>query len=385
MAIRKAKAGFEDIAFGFDTIEQFRKDRYEHITEINSDHIPYSDVASVKRTLDWIISNADNIRDLLEQHEARVDNPHQVQFDQTGAAAEVHTHLIAEVLGLQSDLDQRYYKNEVFNKGEHIVENIGASGAGLPIVLDSNGAIHPTLSGSGLYFVGEFEPTAGAEYPDTSSHVRGAFWMIQGVGTQVGGGGYTFTGGDLVGRTVYDGDLIIFGEESWTIQEGLDSPSEYYRLDGTQALTAHFQAGNFRLTNVADGLDPQDVVTIAQITPLLTSYMALNGTTPMAAPLPMGGNRLVDLAPSSVDTDGVNRGELNAGLALKAAIAGAGFTGPVTVPGGATNNQVARRNEIVGSVDDVDGGERIDSQVVVTQAEYDALTPVADRLYFIVG
>jgi hypothetical protein len=49
--------------------------------------------------------------------------------------------------------------------------------------------------------------------------------------------------------------------------------SLYYLLDGTNTLTGNMNAGTFRLTNLGDGVDAQDAVTVNQ----LSGYLPLSG------------------------------------------------------------------------------------------------------------
>ncbi len=150
---------------------------------------------------------------------------------------------------------------DFFLTSEFINASTGPSDAGKPIVLNSAGEIDDTMIGmTTFYYVGEFTPTAGTEYPDTTGENPGAFWSVAGVDDSAG---YTFTGGDLTGKTAYNGDFMIFGSSGWGLRASDMDPSMYYRLDGTQPLTADFAAGGFQLKNVADPADAQDAATMA--------------------------------------------------------------------------------------------------------------------------
>lgn len=80
---------------------------------------------------------------------------------------------------------------------------------------------------------------------------------------------------------------------------------------GTRAFTANQSMGGFRLTNVANGTGPQDAATIAQLqAAVATAAAAANavrrdGSTPMLANFDAGGYRLTNLATPTATTDAV--------------------------------------------------------------------------------
>jgi hypothetical protein len=86
--------------------------------------------------------------------------------------------------------------------------------------------------------------------------------VVQGVDSS---NGYTFTGGDLAGLTVKNGNFMVWAADGWSIiATGMD-PNLYYKLDGSLGLTGPFAAGGQQLKNVSDGTDIQDAITVYQL------------------------------------------------------------------------------------------------------------------------
>ena len=186
--------------------------------------------------------DADKV-DGLEPADFPVSTDTQTALD--GKADTVHYH------------DSDYYRQTAF-----IDESTGSADAGKPIVLDTNGKVHYSMLDSGAYPVGSFTPTAGDEYPDSTGHRAGAYWMVTGVDESAG---YTFTGGDLAGETVYNDNALQFGDGVFVIVRiGMDA-TEYYKLDGSQPLTAPFNAGGQKITQIADGTDDTDGASMGQL------------------------------------------------------------------------------------------------------------------------
>ncbi len=157
-----------------------------------------------------------------------------------------------------------------YTKSDHIASSTGAADAGKPVVLSSSGKFDPTLVDivGQLTYIGPFTPTGGAEYPDTTGRNPGSYWDITGVDEI---NGYTFTGGDLAGRTVHNGDFILYGESAWSISEHEDiDPTLYYRLDGTKAITAAFAGGNQQYHNLAAGTENNHAVNLEQLNNAVT-------------------------------------------------------------------------------------------------------------------
>ena len=208
MAIKKLPGGVEDLTFGMDTESQYRKDRTVTITQINGSHIPYDRTYTINQKIN------------------------------------VHTH------------DVRYYPRSKF-----IGNSQGAIDAGQPVKLGPNGRLDPSITGAGTYMVGPFTPAAGNEYPSVAGEGPGAYWLIEGLDSA----GYTYTEGDLTGKTVYNENILMWGTQSWVVVSGLVDANTYYKLDGSQALTNTFAAGGHLLSNIADGVADTDASSVGQL------------------------------------------------------------------------------------------------------------------------
>jgi len=123
-----------------------------------------------------------------------------------------------------------------------------------------DGTIDPSFIpsvASGLRFSGTFKPTVNDEYPAAGDNghgpggapVVGDFWVIDGLTT----GGYTYLTGSLAGITVYNGDSIAFDGVAWYRMGSSVSLQGYLKTDGTNAMGAALNMGNFPIAN-AGGL-----------------------------------------------------------------------------------------------------------------------------------
>jgi hypothetical protein len=178
--------------------------------------------------------------------------------DDVGAAWENHGHKIAEVEDLYDELQARYKKTD------HISTSTGTADAGKPIVLNPDGEIDPSMIpiDAGWHNQGYFTPVDGAEYPDTTGLPSGSFWSVAGVDQDTG---YTFTGGDLAGETAYNGNLMIWAGGVWQLRVTDLNPFDYYRLDGTQAITAPFAGGGHQFKAASPATDDTDLTTYGQV------------------------------------------------------------------------------------------------------------------------
>jgi hypothetical protein len=154
----------------------------------------------------------------------------------------------------------------------------GTPDAGMPIKLDSYGVLDVSFISIRIFNLeGDWTPTAGNEYPTPAD--PGDYWIIENVGDIVSGG-YTFTSGFLSGKTIYDNELLVKGrDDKWGIIHMKVDPNLYYRLDGTNHLTADFQAGGFKLAAVAAGTVATDAVNKGQLDAELAGYLPLTGGT----------------------------------------------------------------------------------------------------------
>ncbi len=113
-----------------------------------------------------------------------------------------------------------------------------------------------------------------------------------------------------------------------TLTTNVGNTADLIRRTGTVPFTANQSMGGHKLTNVADGVSAQDAVTVAQFSAytavwnaLQAYFMRLDGTTPMAAALPMGSNKITGLAAGTVSTDAVNKGQIDLKLSLDGTLA----------------------------------------------------------------
>jgi hypothetical protein len=155
--------------------------------------------------------------------------------------------------------------DDVFLKDEYISVSNGVEDAAKPIILNEHGLVDPTMIAfNALYVVGSWTPQDGAEYPDLPTIEPGYAWRIEGVGDE-DSGGYTFQTGDLAGKTAYDGDWIIYGQTNWFLSPVRLVPEDYYRVDGTNPITADFNAGGHRIAHIADAVNDDDAPTLKQL------------------------------------------------------------------------------------------------------------------------
>jgi len=202
----------------------------------------------------------------------------------------------------------------------------GSASADHPIKLDDYGVLDVSFFSIKIFnLVGDWTPTPAEEYPSPAE--PGDYWIIENVGAP-GSGGYTFTGGVLDGRVIYDNELLVKGRDNkWGILHLRVDPNLYYRLDGTNHLTADFQAGNHRLTAVSDPIDNSDAVTKGWMN---NQFLPLSGGTVTGhiscSLSPTDGDHLANK--TYVDLQG---GGDPPDLTDYARLDGAIFTGPVEV------------------------------------------------------
>jgi hypothetical protein len=152
------------------------------------------------------------------------------------------------------DLSDIYYTKSSF------VDNSSGTGtAGRPVKLNSNGHIDSTMMEfDTLEYVGNTDPSnAGCDYPNSPE--VGQYWSVNII--QAGTECYTFSCGDLGGEEICNGDFMLYGRDGWAKVKGKVEPSIVYLLDGTQAITADFAGGGYRLTNIAEPTADNDGAT----------------------------------------------------------------------------------------------------------------------------
>ena len=326
MAIKKSAGALEDLTFGMGTETQLRKGKEVVVTQVNATNIPYTSTTSIYDTIEQLSDVWESDNRLLFLHITNYDNPHQVTPDDVGAAPLHHTHpvsdvddlqddlddkapthhihAIADVTGLQADLDLKAEIANVFDKTAYLSHSDGSADAGKPIVLNTSGRLDSSIAGSGLTFVSMFTPTSGTEYPDETGHDSGSYWTIDNVDEVLG---YTFEAGDLIGITLFNGDHMILGTEGWGFRQINIDPQDYYRIDGTIAISDAFAGGGQQFKNAAAATEAGDLVEYTQY----QGTVLLNGTRAMTAALDMGTNKISNLGDGSVDTDAVTIAQNN--------------------------------------------------------------------------
>ena len=218
-------------------------------------------------------------------------------------------YLDVEAAPIVHNHDDLYYREDEF-----VDTSSGSYDAGKPIILDSNGKVHTTMIDVATFiYQGNWTPTSSDEYPNEAGLDLGAFWSIDGLT-----GDYTFTGGDLVGETITNDDLLIWGSEGWAMTKRDEDMSVYYKLDGSRSLTDSFAGGGFQLKNIADATADSDAMTKGQAD---TSYAPIgigggdfmsDGSVPMSDNFDGGNNRLTNIANAIADSDGLTKGQADA-------------------------------------------------------------------------
>ncbi len=195
--------------------------------------------------------------DAIQTHITDVTtNPHGVTAAQAGAAPTDHTH------------DDIY-----FQETEHVQVSTGAADGSLPIVLSVDGLIDSSMLDVSVFTLqGNWDPSAGVEYPDTVGKVAGDVWAVAELIAPTGNDPidlkdyYTFVAGDLIDQNAKVGYFMYLAEDlTFHMLKGDMNPAYYYKLDGTQAITAPFAAGGQQLKGIADGTDAQDALSVAQL------------------------------------------------------------------------------------------------------------------------
>jgi hypothetical protein len=170
-------------------------------------------------------------------------------------------------------LQDNYVITYDFLKTNFTSTSEGPSSAGMGVLLNNEGQIDVTMIEQSIfYLVGPWnpsdtgcpapDPVTGCEYPDPTGESSGAFWVIEGLGDGIT---YEFITGDLIGRTITDGDFMVWTSGGWSIMVGEMNPNLYYLLDGSNALSGPFAGGAQQIKNIADGTDATDAISKAQL------------------------------------------------------------------------------------------------------------------------
>jgi len=194
-----------------------------------------------------------------------------------------------DVVNLRS-MDSR--TGNFYTKDQFVDFSYGQTNMFAPVKLNRYGLIDASmLTINNLVYQGGWNPSASTgEYPDTNT-LPGYFWDVFGVDDDYG---YTFSTGDLAGKTVFNGYYMVWGQVSWSIIKVDMSPNLYYKLDGSTPLEAPLNAGQQRLSYVDDALDLTDVPNKGQVDEWLANKSNLNHTHLPADISPQGVGSLLD-------------------------------------------------------------------------------------------
>jgi len=165
---------------------------------------------------------------------------------------------------MQNQLDNHNHDPRYFRRDEHVDQSIGLDSRAKPIVLNAEGKVDASmLDVATFYYQGTWLPTLAVEYPPIDGATpNGALWLIEGLGVGIP---YTFTTGDLAGRDVIDGSMIIWNGTTWSAVHGDPQSRVYYALDGTRAITDTFAGGGQIIHDIADGVALIDGATVGQV------------------------------------------------------------------------------------------------------------------------
>ena len=322
------------------------------------------------------LNGKENANANIQAHIASQTNPHGVDASNVGLGLVDNTSDADKPVSddTQDALDGKAdifhdHDNLYFQKGEHVESGGTPAQAGLPITLTATGQINPNMiSFPALEPQGSFTPTGGDEYPDTGSVPFGSFWIVDGVPAPPTG--YTFIGGDLAGRTAQNTDIMLWTQNGFSLIASSIEPDIYFRLDGSTPMEDDLPVGGNKVTNMGDGTAGSDAVNLDQLDDGLSGKSDL-GHDHDAAYEPINPNiqahiadatihftqAQIDISESQInDLDKYSQAEADALLDVK-----------------------------VDSVQESGVGDLVTNSIVMTQAQYDGITPNATTIYYIVG
>ena len=197
----------------------------------------------------------------IQSHISNTDNPHGVDASDIGLANVDNTTDLGKPISTATQLalddkSDASELNDYVRTDELVSASAGIADANKPIKTDLSGKIDSSfLEFDGLEYQGGFTPVIGTQYPVAPE--AGQFWTLDVA--------WTWTDGDLDGETASEGDYIVYGANGWSLLDVNIDLSAYYRLDGIAAITADFNAGGFKLSNVAAGTLDTDGVNRLQL------------------------------------------------------------------------------------------------------------------------
>lgn len=225
--------------------------------------------------------------------------------------------------------------------------------------------------------VGNHNPSI-EEYPNIIGAPDDAGWSIVGLGQGVG---YTFQTGYLQGETLYDGDVMVLTNDSvsrssnspaWVRILSSLNPTLFYSLNGQYSITGNFQAGNFKIVNLADGTAETDGVTVKQLSERLNK----NGDS-MLGILNLGNNKIINVTNGTADSDVATIGQLNNVSGNYLPITGGTLTGKLIIDN--IQNHLTLKSTGVGDayegyIDFIDGADAVRGKIGFLENNLDIIS-----------
>ena len=149
----------------------------------------------------------------------------------------------------------------------------GVSDANAVPILNSAGKIDPSMLDTSIFYLaGAHDPSAGEEYPDITGHDPGAFWFVHEIVNPDDPTAdplkYTFTSGDLNGKTIKLYDFMVYTASGWSIMGSQMNPLFYLKRDGSTPMVGDLQMGDIttqhKIKYLASGSDATDAINKGQ-------------------------------------------------------------------------------------------------------------------------
>ena len=153
---------------------------------------------------------------------------------------------------------------DIWKQDQFIDVSAGVVDVGKPIKTNTQGKVDASFLELELFvYKGEHDPRT-TEYPPITGLNPGDFYTIDlPVGTT-----YEFTTGNLIGKVVKEGDALIFitdSPEKWGIVTVSLEATDYVKVDGSHAMQAPLSLGNNKIINLAPAELDNEAVTKGQM------------------------------------------------------------------------------------------------------------------------
>ena len=204
---------------------------------------------------------------------------------------------------------------DIYTKDEFIDESLGSESANAPVKTDSQGNIDSSfIEFTSLRYRGVHQPEVIA-YPNPGDLKSGDYYVIDLIdGTTE----YTWTAGDLIGRTATQHDIMIFTQvaPNWSLVEARLDPTAYVMIDGSTTMQGSLAMGGHKVVGMLPGVNAGDAVTIEQMNDAIgdidyDGIMYANGSVPMTGNLDLNTNKIENLSPGVNSSDAVNLLQMN--------------------------------------------------------------------------